>query len=399
MKPTNHGVSVYIRHNIEGKYRYEKAGPRTVYVPGTQFVLRYEHNGRRAWDKLPEGTNYALALVKAAEKQVALAQGVNAEANGQPKKAAVPAAGERLMLAQARDKYFENLYARGADPKTIRTYRLAVDPFVLHCGVTYVDETKPKVDPQTLQPIGDSQAMLTFMSWMRKQPVPKRKHGNPARTLSNLVGDVRIFLRAFGVTGLLMRGHAPKYHEKKVVAHTEDQLALLYSHADAEETFLLDYFIGTMVRDFEASGALYSDLTGTTLTVRGKQDKTRTVEISPRLAASIVARSKASDLELIFPNTKGEPDTHLLRTLQNLGKRAGAKFHTELHKLRKTGASRRYLADPAGLLTLMHELGHNTLEQTQRYLSDVRPPESKRAAAAADFIPKPRIVKTGTDGD
>ena len=57
MKPTNHAVSVYIRSkNEEGQHRYEKAGARTVYVPGTQFVLRYEHNGRRAWDKLPEGT-------------------------------------------------------------------------------------------------------------------------------------------------------------------------------------------------------------------------------------------------------------------------------------------------------------------------------------------------------
>jgi integrase len=75
------------------------------------------------------------------------------------------------------------------------------------------------------------------------------------------------------------------------------------------------------------------------------------------------------------------------------------KFHTGLHKLRKTGASRRYLAG-VPLPTLMLELGHESLA-TQKYLADVRKPgEVKRAISDADFIPKPKIVKkTGTDGD
>lgn len=39
-----------------------------------------------------------------------------------------------------------------------------------------------------------------------------------------------------------------------------------------------------------------------------------------------------------------EPAKHLLRKLQNLAKRMPAKFHTELHKLCKASASRRYLS-------------------------------------------------------
>jgi len=35
-----------------------------------------------------------------------------------------------------------------------------------------------------------------------------------------------------------------------------------------------------------------------------------------------------------------------------------------------------------------------------RCQSDVRKPgEAKKAAADADFIPKPKVIKTGTDGD
>ena len=98
-------------------------------------------------------------------------------------------------------------------------------------------------------------------------------------------------------------------------------------------------------------------------------------------------------------NRNRKPDKHLLRTLQNIAQKAGAKFHTELHKLRKTGASRRYLAG-VPLPTLMLELGHESLAVTQDYLADVRKPgEAKQAVTDADFVPKPKIVKTGTGGD
>src|SRR5260370_42068921 len=130
----------------------------------------------------------------------------------------------------------------------------------------------------------------------------------------------------------------------------------------------------------------------------GKQHKPRTVEISPRLADAINARRKRNNSELLFPNGNGKPNQHLLRDLQSLAKRAGAKFHTELHKLRKTGASRRYRAG-VPLMTLMQELGHESLAVTQGYLADVKLEETKKSVADADFVPKAKIVKTGTDGD
>jgi len=116
-------------------------------------------------------------------------------------------------------------------------------------------------------------------------------------------------------------------------------------------------------------------------------------ESSPRLAKIILDRRKHSKSELLFPNTLGKPDTQLLRKLQNLAKRSEAKFHTELHKLRKTGASRRYL-NGVGLPTLMLELGHESLATTQKYLSDVRKEEEiRKAVADADYVPKPQIVR------
>lgn len=294
----------------------------------------------------------------------------------------------RTPLAQARDGYFENLEARGADPKTVVAYRSAVDPFVANCKKACVEDV-------------GTQDMYDYMRFLRKQPLPKRRDSNPERTYANKLRYVAIFLKKFGISKLLKSHEYPQYHEKKVVAHTEAELSLLYSHADEEERFLLDYFIGSMARDKEAHQCRYRDLSGTTLTLYGKRRKTRTVEISQRLADSINERRKRSKSDLLFPNGSGKPDTHLLDKLQDLAKKAGADFHTELHELRKTGASRRYLAG-VPLPTLMQELGHESLETTRIYLADVRKEdEVKKSVADADFLPKPKVAKTktGTNGD
>ena len=216
------------------------------------------------------------------------------------------------------------------------------------------------------------------MGWLRKQPVPKRKHSNPERTLANKVGDARIFLKKFGITKLPKKNEEPKYHEKKIVAHPDDELDVLYGAADAEETFLLDFFIGSMARDHEAYGKYGPpELTGTTLTLYGKHHKTRTVEISQRLAEAIRERRKHSNSKSLFVNRNGNPNKNLLRKLQHIAKKAGAAFHTELHKLRKTGASRRYLAG-VPLPTLMLELGHESLAVTQDYLLTCASPVKRR---------------------
>jgi integrase/recombinase XerD len=111
-------------------------------------------------------------------------------------------------LAVAVARYFSNLEAQGKDPKTIRAYRSAVDPFVAQCKKRFVEE------------IG-KQDLIDFMGWLRRQPVAQRKHGNPERTYANKVGHVAIFLKAFGVSKLLKKSEYPQYEEKTVTAHTE----------------------------------------------------------------------------------------------------------------------------------------------------------------------------------
>jgi integrase len=292
------------------------------------------------------------------------------------------------LLPEALDNYLSDLEALGRTDGTLATYRRDITPFVQNCKAVCVGDVA-------------RQGLIEYMRWQRKQPIPQRKHANPERTYHNRLINVRSFLNAFGVTKLFRRGeYRKRYHEKKVVAHPETELSVLYSHAGAEDWFLLDFFIGSMARDHEAYGCQYGDLTGTILTIRGKQHKTRTVEISQRLANSINRRRKTTKSELLLPQKSDptKPDKHLLRRLQNIAKRAKATFHTELHKLRKTGASRRNLSG-VSLPTLMQELGQESLATTQDYLDDVRKEEEiKKAVADSDYVPKPRLV-SGTGGN
>ncbi len=81
---------------------------------------------------------------------------------------------DRLRFSAATEKYFSNCEKRGLNSKTVRKYRTAVEPFIQHCGVTYIDECRDNKQP-----------LLDYMGWLRNAPVPKRKHGNPsARSLA-----------------------------------------------------------------------------------------------------------------------------------------------------------------------------------------------------------------------
>lgn len=369
-------VSIYIRLCDQPKRPFERlkvrnprqCGERDYYclrVSG-KFEFFAEHDAAR------KDLNEALRRKFEREQELRLGVAAPSMAKATPDKPG------KTPVADAVQKYFNNLEAMGKDPKTIRTYRAAVNGFVASYKKPYIEDYEER------------QNLIDYMGWLRKQPRKERKHANPDRTYFNKVSHVAIFLKACGVRPGLKASEYPQYHEKQVIAHTDEELAVLYREADEDERFLLDFFIGTMMRDHETQIAKYSDLTGTTLTVHGKQHKTRTVEISKRVADAIRERGEAArkngGSELLFPNGNGRPNTHLLDVLQELADRAGAKFHTELHKLRKTGASRRYRAGEL-LITLMHELGHADLSTTQQYLSDVKPEATKLAVAAADFIP------------
>jgi len=370
-------VKLYQRLNTPGypiiKVQYSRNGIPLKDSRTTGYYLRYRQDGKRHCD--PVGGELIEAENKRKALELQLFVGVKPETVPQTQPG-------RVTIADAVSTYFANLEAQGKDPKSIRTYRYAIDGFVASCQKTFVDEI-------------EKQDVFNFLGWLRKQPVRKRKHGNPERTYFNKVSHVAIFLKAFGKPNLLKSTEYPPFDEKPVKAHTDAELNLLYAAANDKERFLLEYFLGTGVRDGEAAHAEYGDLSGNILEIKRKphlnwnpkKHVQRKVAIPQVLADAIRERQAVSSSTLIFPNGGGRPNQHLLRDLQDLAAKAGANFHTELHRLRKTCATR--WAKHLPVHRIQQLLGHKSLETTQRYLADcdLEGGEMQRAVDAAMFQP------------
>ena len=168
------GISKYTLYKyvkVAGTWRYCKAAhhdngkikPDVVFVNVKEGLLekhpegRYymSHNG--GW--IDAGTD-ALEAQRKRKQRLALDEFKRLSGKAPAQSAvALPDSPGRTTLAAAAEKYFANCEAKGLDTESIRKYRAAVDPFVEHCGVTYLGECRD-----------NKQVLLNYMGWLRKQP-------------------------------------------------------------------------------------------------------------------------------------------------------------------------------------------------------------------------------------
>jgi len=336
-----------------------KNGKPKVSPDAFEFGVRYTLDGKRKLDTFKTLDEAEAALRERNMRLYASKNGLSFPTT------ATMAPANRILLADAIKQYLSDKAAEGKDHKTISAYRFALAQFTTSCSKKFIDEV-------------GKQDLKDFMGWLRLHAVPNRRNANPGQTYKNKVLYVVIFLKAFGREKLLKKSEYPTSTSKIVSAHTDEELAFLYKHAKGDVRFVLDYFLGSAVRNGEGTHAEFSDLNGCLLEIKRKphlnwhpkKHHCRNIRIPASLAEQIREREKTANSTLIFKNGDGLPNQHVLRDLQEFAEGIGATFHTELHKLRKTAATRWALAGMP-MHGIQKLLGHKNLETTMAYLADI----------------------------
>src|SRR6267154_1450973 len=357
---------------------------RPVTVENTMgYYLRYSQGGKRV--VRPVGANIEQAFVSYQNKEMAFARTRDGLLPITPSE---PAQG-RVLIADAVTKYLKNLESAvltGEKSKsTLTAYKNTVEDFRDYCGVHYMSEITEDI-------------LKGHKDWLFKN-IKKRARGKKINTLVNRFRYLSVVLSKNGIqmskaknpkrddNGLLDWNDIPKEPKEeraKPNKYSEDRVNALLDAADVDDADLIQTFLRTGCRDEEIVYLHWSDVHYKEQEIEisekpkyGWRTKDREARTIPLEDGVLLKRLKAREQRqsgsgLVFPNTNGEPDQHLIRRLHKVAEKArasGFKFKQDitLHRFRRTYAS--MMIAHCDLQTVSELLGHSDIETTARYLA------------------------------
>jgi len=302
-------------------------------------------------------------------------------------------ASNRVRIADAIDKYLADLTASvktgERSNNTYRAYQNAVREFRQQCSVEFMDEIT-----------GD---ILKAHKIFLFQNIHKRVRGKKSNTVAKRFRFLSAFLTKNGVQmvraknprpgdrGLMDWQDVPRETKKDHIdRYSEEEIRAMLSVADIDEADFIQTFVRTGCRDEEVVYLHWADVDFKRQQIvisekpkygwRPKDRESRTIPLEDgvllkRLAARKQRQAPISDL--VFPNTNGDPDQHLIRKLHKIiakAEAAGSEFEGDitLHRFRRTYAS--MMISHSDLQTVSALLGHSDVQTTALYLA---PDQSK----------------------
>src|SRR6266566_919223 len=304
-----------------------------------------------------------------------------------PVQASAP--GQRVRIVDAIAEYKQEIRTLDKSKATVLMYSIALDGFVSSCHKTFIDEIERK-------------DILAYIQWMRHN-LQERVKGGQNQTLRNRLTYLGVFLGKQGVKlakernkngtsdpGLLFYDDLPKVTKKKPKKYDQATIDQLIEAADTDQKDYLMFLLWSGIRDEEAQYLQYNDFTWKNSTVtthakphfgwRPKDAEERTVVLPSEVSQMIKRRmerpqqyangyKKPTDDDLVFPNSDGRPDYHLIKRLHAVAEKAGLNLKGQRagHMFRKTAGSR--VAKKLGLRAAMDFLGHSDVKTTALYLA------------------------------
>ncbi len=244
------------------------------------------------------------------------------------------------------------------------------------------------------------QDAIDFMTYCYEQ-------GLGARTVYDKVVTVLQLFKRHGREKLLEKGDWPSYVDTIRPIYEPEELTAMFKVASVDEADMLKFILGSGFRDQEIRYVEYLDLDSNDDLVRvtakkewdftPKNWEERVVPLPHVLVERLKKkkeRKNARPHDLIFGNTRGNPDSEMDMVVKRVAERAGlncGRCVTEhdnkceegpfcmnffLHKFRHTFAT-NHLRDGVDIRTVQAWLGHRDIKSTMVYLKGIR---SKDAA-------------------
>jgi integrase len=394
----NFAKGLYTRTNNAGVLAWQRVEIRRQNpVPienATSYFLRFVQDGKRKI--VPLGKDLVVAFIAWRNHDADRERVAAGKAPIHDETIADSAA--RPTIAEAVQNYLDDLADKLAKnklrPGTVDLYSKAVTDFRDNVKVRWMDEITDRV-------------LLDHEMWLYKN-LQRRCVGKQQNTIVNRFTYLNIFLLRNGIKmvkerstqhdkGLLRRDEVTKKVDKPVDAYSPEEIRTLLKTATVDEADMIQFFLKLGVRDGEVMHAQYSDIASKReggkiihefrvqekpqFNWKPKSGKPRQIDIDEKLYLRLMqrkARQACADNALIFPNSKGTPDDHLIKRLKKAWDRANAQAlkdgtatlqgRRELHKFRRTFIT-ELLANSVPPQDVMNYSGHTDYKSFQRYMS------------------------------
>ena len=353
------------------------AGKDEHHPEGTYYLEWYETDNRRRRKAVRDFSDLIEEARRKAIEVDAMRAGVIA-----PTSPPVTTSPARIRVGRAIDDYLDFIRHHRSH-RTFLTYRYTLSTLLRgSCGTSFLDDVC-------------REDILKFMTDCYKR-------GLGSRTVyDKLVVALQMFKR-YGKVKLIEPVDWPDYVEKIRPTYTPEEIAGLMKHAEPDELIFLRFMLASGFRDQEGQHVTWRDLDlhnsvvyVTAKPIWGFKPKNWEERAVPLPAALIdqlrefKEASRASAAQLIFPNSKGNPDTENDMIVKRVAERAKLNCgqcitrhgnrcsegphcqHYFLHKFRHTFAT-EHLRHGVDIRTLQNWLGHRDIKSTMVYLKGIQ---------------------------